>query len=146
MVLDMETKRDPRRQGDLGELSAMTWFASQGAGVFVPMFHCRDFDLVVHYGDGLRRVQVKTSTFVMNNRWKVAVCTSGGNRSWSGVVKRLDPEAYDLLFVLVADGRRWLIPSRDVQGGRAIHLGGPQYAGYEIDPDPIGLREMRSVA
>jgi hypothetical protein len=100
----------------------------------------------VDYGDGLRRIQVKTSNCFRNNRWSVAVCTRGGNRSWSGLVKRLDPEAYDYLFVLVGDGRRWLIPSHEVSGGCAIHLGGPKYAGYEIDLDPTGLREVRPVA
>ena len=142
----MDAKQNPRRQGDLGERSAMLWFGSQGAGVFVPVFHCRDFDLVVDHGDGLRRIQVKSSTCFRNKRWEVAVCTRGGNRSWSGLVKRLDPTAYDELFVLVGDGRRWLIPSHEVVGRCAIRLGGPQYARYEIDQDPIGLRELRSVA
>jgi hypothetical protein len=68
-------------------------------------------------------------------RWQVAVCTSGGHQSWSGLVKRLDPAYYDYLFVLVGDGRRWFIPADEVRGGRCVHLGGPQYAAYEIEPD-----------
>jgi hypothetical protein len=64
----------------------------------------------------------------------------GGNQSWNGLVKKLDPVAYDYLFVLVGDGRRWFIPSADVGGGCCICLGGPRYAAYEIEPDPIGLR------
>ena len=130
---------NPRLQGDLGERSAMLWFWAKGASVFIPLFHCRDFDLIADWGEGLARVQVKTSNFRQNRRWKVAVCTRGGNRSWNGLVKRLDPARYDYLFVVVGDGRRWLIPAEEVGGGNAIMLGGPRYAEFEIDPDPIGL-------
>ena len=120
----------------------MLWFGTRGAGVFLPVFHSRDFDLIADWGDGLKRVQVKTSACYRNKRWSVAVCTRGGNRSWNGLVKRLDPQNYDLLFVLVADGRRWLIPAAKVGGGCGINLGGPKYAAFEIDPDPNGLQTL----
>ena len=45
------------------------------------------------------RVQVKTSIVLHNGRWGVALCTRGGNQSWSGLVKTLDPSQYDYLFV-----------------------------------------------
>jgi PD-(D/E)XK endonuclease len=131
---------NPRLQGDLGERSAMLWFGAQGAGVFVPLFHSPDYDLIADWGEGVARVQVKTATGFRNNRWEVQVCTRGGNQSWNGLVKRLDPLRYDYLFVLVGDGRRWLIPAQEVGGGIGILLGGPRYAEFEIDPDPIGLR------
>jgi hypothetical protein len=130
---------NPRLQGDLGERSAMLWLGAQGAGVFVPVFHSPDFDLLTDLDGGVSRVQVKTSTFFRKNRWEVAVCTRGGNQSWNGVVKRLDPSRYDYLFVLVGDGRRWFIPANEVGGGSGILLGGPRYADFEIEPDPIGL-------
>jgi hypothetical protein len=37
------------------------------------------------------------------------------------------------LFVLVADGRRWCIPSPEVEGGRGLILGGPKYERFEIE-------------
>jgi hypothetical protein len=112
----------------------MLWFGARGAGVFWPVFHCPDFDLIADWGEGLVRVQVKTSTVFMKGRWDVTVCTRGGNQSWHGQVKRLDPSRYDMLFVLVGDGRRWLIPAAAVGGGSGLLLGGPKYAAYEIDP------------
>ena len=57
----------------------------------------------------------------------------GGNRSWSGVVKRFNASRCDWLFVLVGDGRRWFIPSGDVGGGTRVTLGGPKYAAFEIE-------------
>jgi hypothetical protein len=133
----METaiRRDPRGQGDQGEASAISWLLDQGLPVFVPVGHSPDYDLLTDFGDGrASRVQVKTSTQWRKNRWEVAVCTRGGNRSWSGVVKYLDPARYDHLFVLVADGRRWLIPAADVEARAGLRLGGPKYERFEIEP------------
>jgi hypothetical protein len=124
----------PRRQGDLGELSAIDWLGSQGYAIYLPIGHSPHCDLVVEMDDALLRVQVKTSTYYRKRRWQVMVCTRGGNQSWNGVVKHLDPSSIDYLFVLVADGRRWFIPADAVEGGQGIRLGGPKYASFEIDP------------
>ena len=135
----IEIKRDPRGQGERGEKLAAAWFIEQGATVFAPVLSTpRDFDFIVDWEDGLppQRIQVKTSTFFRNGRWDVAVCTRGGNRSWSGLVKRLDSAKYDTLFVVVGDGRRWLIPSVRVGGGNGVRLGGPKYSEWELDPGP----------
>lgn len=59
--------------------------------------------------------------------------TKGGNQSWNGLSKRLDPARYDYLFVLVADGRRWFIPASSVGGCTCLRLGGPKYAEFEVD-------------
>jgi hypothetical protein len=125
----------PRRQGDLGELSAIEWLGSQGYVVYVPIGHSPDADLIADDGDGVLRVQVKTSTqHAPKGRWRIAVGTLGGNRSWNGLVKRFSATRCDRLFVLVADGRRWFIPAGVVEGGTALHLGGPKYSDFEVEP------------
>jgi len=78
-------------------------------------------------------VQVKTSTVYRNGRWEVTICTRGGNRSWSGVAKLFSAARCDQLFVLVADGRRWFIPSGDVAGRTKVALGGPKYDEFEVE-------------
>jgi Holliday junction resolvase-like predicted endonuclease len=109
----MPSPLKPREQGDLGELSAMEWFAAQCAKIFVPVFHSPDVDLIADLGDQLLRVQVKTSTHrIESDRWRVEISTRGGNQSWSGVVKYFDSSRCDFLFLHVGDGRRWLIPSQ----------------------------------
>jgi hypothetical protein len=126
---------NPRRQGDLGELAAIEWFGRKGYGIWTPLFHSRDIDLIVDHGPDLHRVQVKTSTSESRpGVFVVTVCTRGGNQSWNGIVKRLDPARIDYLFALVADGRRWLIPAEAVQGFTAITLGARKYAEYEVEP------------
>jgi hypothetical protein len=123
-----------RRQGDLGELSAMEWFASKGALVCVPLGHSPDFDFVAVQDERLLRVQVKTCVAFRNNRWPVAICTRGGNQSWNGLVKRFEPAQCDYLFVVVGNGRRWCIPSAALEGGTRVALGGPKYADFEVEP------------
>jgi Holliday junction resolvase-like predicted endonuclease len=124
----------PRRQGDLGELSAMEWLGSQGYAVFYPIGHSPDCDLIADDGDALQRVQVKTTTLWRNHRWVVTLCTRGGNQSWNGLVKRFSSSRCDRLFATAADGRRWFIPANAVGGGNKILLGGPKYADYEVEP------------
>ncbi len=124
-----------REQGDIGERAAVLWLLSQpGARVFLPFGHSPDADLVAELDGHLCRVQVKTSTvLVKNGRYAVTLATRGGNQSWNGLVKRFSSARCDYLFVLVADGRQWLIPAEAVEGGAGILVGGPKYAAYEID-------------
>lgn len=131
----LEQEWTPRRQGDEGELSAMEWLTRAGALVSKPLFECSDYDLVADFFDGrLLRVQVKTSGQFRKGRFEVAICTRGGNQSWSGLVKRLDATRCDALFVHVGDGRRWFIPAAELGGTSGIRLGGPKYAAFEVEP------------
>jgi hypothetical protein len=130
-----------RRQGDLGELSAMEWFESKGAGIYFPIGHSPHSDFIAEFDDDLARVQVKTCIAFRLQRWQVTICTRGGNQSWSGLVKHFDPARCDYLFVVVGDGRRWCIPSKAIACGRGIALGGPKYREFEVEsgrplPDP----------
>lgn len=111
----------------------MEWLGSKGYPVYFPIGHSPDVDLVTEIDGELTRVQVKTSTAVVDARYRVAVCTRGGNQSWSGLVKRFSPSRCDWLFVLVGDGRRWFIASVAVEGTTAIVIGGPKYSEYEVE-------------
>jgi PD-(D/E)XK endonuclease len=117
----------------LGEFSCIEWLGTRGDPVYVPVGHAPDVDLVAEIDGRLLRIQVKTSTAVVNGRYTVAVCTRGGNQSWSGLVKRFSKDRCDWLFVLVGDGRRWFIPAEAVEGTICILLGGPKYAEYEVE-------------
>jgi hypothetical protein len=123
----------PREQGDIGERSALYWLIGRGVHVAIPFGHSPHYDLVADFGGELSRVQVKTSVCRYNDRWAVTVCTRGGNQSWQGLVKKLDPSRFDYLFVLVEDGRQWFIPSGRIDGATAIHLGGPKYSEFEVE-------------
>ena len=114
-------------------MAAMAWYAAAGGTVCVPVGHVTGYDFVADLDGRLLRVQVKTSTYRRGERWEVATCTRGGNRSWNGLVKRLDARTFDELFVVVKGGRRWRIPAAAVDGRGALLLGGPKWAAYEIE-------------
>jgi bifunctional DNA-binding transcriptional regulator/antitoxin component of YhaV-PrlF toxin-antitoxin module/Holliday junction resolvase-like predicted endonuclease len=129
-----------RQQGDLGEASAIEWLTRQGARVSVPLGFSPDYDLIAELEGRLLRVQVKTSTGRQRTpqgveRWSVHIATNGGNQSWTGVTKRFDAARVDLLFVLVGDGRRWLLPANEIEGATNIRLGGDKYSEFEIGAD-----------
>ena len=112
----------------------MEWFASKGAGIYFPIGHSPHCDFIAEFDEDLARVQVKTSTCWLRDRWSVTLCTRGGNRSWNGQVKRLDASRCEYLFVVVGDGRRWCIPTSALTAGSHISLGGPKYSEFEVDP------------
>ena len=134
MIPRMDLAWTPKRQGDAGELSAISWLFSAGADVWVPLFTSSDVDVIADFGDRIDRVQGKTSTCWRNGRWNVTLCTRGGNQSWNGLVKRLDPSRCDALFVHAGDGRRWYILASALGASSALLLGGPKYAEYEVEP------------
>ena len=74
----------PRRQGDLGELSAMEWLVSQGYALYLPLGHSPNVDVIAESDSTLLRVQVKTTTRYTKRRWEVMICTRGGTRAGTG--------------------------------------------------------------
>jgi hypothetical protein len=141
MFWSMDERWTPRRQGDAGELSAMMWLAWHGAAIAIPFGHSPDYDVIADFGDRVERVQVKTSSCWRNGRWEVTLCTRGGNQSWNGLVRVLDPARCDALFVHVGDGRRWYMPTSSLGGSSGILLGGPKCSEFEVEPgEPLPAR------
>jgi hypothetical protein len=137
-----------RRQGDIGEASAIEWLTSAGYAVAIPFGHSPDWDLLIESPAGLGRVQVKTTgSRTPAGNWSASVCTRGGNQSWNRIVKRFSSARCDYLFVHAGDGRRWFIPSQRVEGSTVIVLGGPKYAEYEVERGrPLPLRTAAGTA
>jgi hypothetical protein len=129
---------NPRRQGDIGEAVAAAWLVRAGFGIWVPFGHSPDCDLIAQRGNRVWRVQVKTATAFRKRRYVVELATRGGNQSWNGITKRFSFDRCDWLFVLVGDGRRWLMPSTAVEGTARICLGGPKYSEYELAAEDHG--------
>jgi hypothetical protein len=89
---------------------------------------------------------VKTSTQEVSTpnghrRYSVSLVTCGGNQSWTRVAKVFDPTKVDYLFALTAEGRRWFIPAAELDGTRAVQLGGTKYAEFEIERT-TSIREL----
>src|SRR5437588_1844991 len=61
---------------------------NQGYGVWLPVGHSPDCDLIADDGEALLRVQVKTTMRFRNRRWEDMICTRGSNQSWSSSAPR----------------------------------------------------------
>ena len=103
------------------ESLAATWFTLCGRNVAFPV-EPDAYDLLVDMPDGLKRVQVKTTTFKSKDGWMVQI----GRRPYSignnALLVPYDPEIIDLFFIVDGDLAMYLIPSRVVAGRVQILL------------------------
>lgn len=116
-----EARPDLRFLRDAAPSMAASWFALCGFNVAIPV-EPAVYDLLVSTPEGIKRVQVKTTTCFGKDGWTVAVGRrpySIGNRE-----RRLpyDPEMIDWFFILDGDLTIYLIPSRVIAGRVAILL------------------------
>jgi hypothetical protein len=116
-----EVKPDLRYLRDAATSIAASWFSLCGFNVAVPL-EPAVYDLLVAMPEGIRRVQVKTTTCFGKDGWTVVV----GRRPYSvGNRERLvpyDPESIDWFFIVDGDLTIYLIPSRVIAGRVAILL------------------------
>jgi hypothetical protein len=113
-------KPDLKRLRDAGTTIAAMWFLLCGCNASIPV-EPTIYDLLVSMPDGIKRVQVKTTTYKSKDGWMVQVGRrpySVGNRE--GLVP-YDPDLLDFFFILDGDLSMYLIPSR-VLAGRVMVL------------------------
>jgi len=109
-------------------------FCSLGYTVSIPLTDSQDYDLIVEIPElGLQKVQVKTTNSKSpSGKYVVALRITGGN-SKSNFVNKLNTEiVYDQLFVLTADGDKYLIPKNIIKDIKtSINLSG-NYLQYKL--------------
>lgn len=106
-----------------GSLLAASWFTLCGHEVSWPLEPSR-YDLLVCTDEGIRRVQVKTTTVRAGDTWKVYLSTAHRKR------RTYDPDEIDDFFIIDGELMCYLIPVAAVGGLHAIHLRG--YAQYQL--------------
>jgi hypothetical protein len=121
---------------------AASWFSLCGFNPAIPM-EPTVYDLLVSMPDGIKRVQVKTTTYNSKNGWMIQV----GRRPYSsGNNARLvpyDPELIDLFFIVDGDLSLYLIPTQVIAGRVGLLL--RTYAKYIVG-NAAGLMAPRSDA
>jgi len=112
---------DLRNLRDAATMLAAFWFSLCGFGTAIPV-EPTIYDLLVSMPDGIKRTQVKTTTYSSKSGWQVAV----GRRPYSpGNRERLvpyDPELIDWFFIVDGDLTMYLIPSQVIAGRVQILL------------------------
>lgn len=133
-----------KKQGDIGVARAIYEYTRMGYTVLAPLSDSDKYDLVVDDGENLLRVQVKTSrqnnatmkhTAAGRTGYTVNLATKGGNTKINNTRVRQDGD-YELLFVLLEDGRAWSIPVEALTARTSICLGADgsnaKYGAYQI--------------
>jgi len=113
-------KPDVKHLREAGTAIAAMWFLLCGCNASIPM-EPTIYDLLVSMPDGIKRVQVKTTTYY-NDGWAVQVGRrpySVGNR---GRLVPYDPDLVDLFFILDGELTVYVIPSRVIAGRVGILL------------------------
>jgi hypothetical protein len=108
---------------------AATWFSLCGFNPAIPV-EPAVYDLLVSMPDGIKRVQVKTTTYCSKSGWQVVVGRrpySAGNRE--GLVP-YDPDLIDWFFIVDGDLAIYLIPSQVIAGRVGLSL--RNYSGYIV--------------
>jgi hypothetical protein len=108
-----------KKKGDIGIARAITAFASAGWTVCIPITDSQDYDLVVDFPDGLRRVQVKyVASKTPFGSYTIQLGIRGGTKG--GIWKRPEAIIFDLLFVACADGTDWLVPREVIRSSFVV--------------------------
>ncbi len=122
----------PKEKGDLAVGHAIAYFMINGYEVCLPIGDKRPYDLAVEQDGALHRVQVKyAGLYKGTNRYRAALRTMGGNQSFY-TAKKYQDDDFDLLFIYAGNGRKFLIPWKEITNRNSIAVEAGKFARYEI--------------
>jgi hypothetical protein len=116
-----ELKPDLAHLRRAAESLAATWFVLCGCNVAFPAApDC--YDLLAFTPDGMKRVQVKTTTYNSKDGWMAQISRRPYSIENNAPLVPYDPEVIDLFFVVDGDLTMYVVPSRAVGGRTKILL------------------------
>lgn len=128
------TSRDQRNLADIAEAQAAAWFVERGATVSIPMTPTT-YDMIVDWGEGLQKVQVKSGTGLRASRYAVRLVKTKfmRNAPGDGRYAQVPYEKGDLdwFFIVTADRSMYLVPWEAVEGQASISVPGV-YERYKL--------------
>lgn len=134
-----ELRPDLTHLRQAAESLAAAWFVLCGCNVASPAVP-DSYDLLVSTSEGMKGVQVKTTTSKTKDGWMVQI----GRRPYSignnALLVPYDPEVIELFFIVDGDLTMYVIPSRAVGGRTKILL--RSYAKYIVG-NAAGLMASR---
>ncbi len=137
-----ELRPDLAHLRQAAESLAAAWFVLCGCNVAFPAVS-DSYDLLVSTSEGMKGVQVKTTTLKTKGSWMVRI----GRRPYSignnALLIPYDPEVIELFFIIDGDLTAYVIPSRAVGGRTTIFL--RSYAKYIVG-NVAGLMATRPCA
>lgn len=121
------------KQGNVGLGSAIAYFTSKGLSVSIPLTDTQDYDLIIEYPSGLKKVQVKTTRNIPTKSpyYTVELRTRTMCNGIMTREKNFADSDCDLLYILCADGSTYLIPRDQVATKFTMSLG-KKYQSFRI--------------
>lgn len=135
-------KPDIKHLREAGTAIATMWFLLCGYNVSIPL-EPTVYDLLVSTLDGIKRVQVKTTTYNKAG-WAVSVGRRPYTTDNRGPLVPYDPDLLDLFFILDGDLTMYVIPSRVIAGRVGILLN--NYSEYVVGSAAFLMKGTSSAA
>jgi hypothetical protein len=118
-----------RNLRDAATSLAAAWFSLCGCTAAMPV-EPAIYDLLVSMPDGIKRIQVKTTTHISKSGWIVQVGRRPYSTRSNPRLVPYDPDLIDLFFIVDGDLSLYLIPSKVIAGRVGIVL--RSYAKYLV--------------
>lgn len=122
---------NPRKQGNAGMGIAIAYLSRIGVEVAIPLTDTQRYDLIIVHGEGMERVQVKTTTVKQGRNYYVRLTTIGGNHT-QVKVRKFEPTDYEWLFVVCGDATAYMIPTPAITARSGLLLG-RKYEPYRLE-------------
>lgn len=112
-LVHKRSEHSTQRKGDVAVSQAIATFIKHGADVLLPITESAAYDLVVDFGKGLKRMQIKFSSDKEVGLRRIHSNSNGY------VVKTPRKDAFDWLYVLNSHGEEYLI-TYDLSGQQTV--------------------------
>ncbi len=114
--------KNSKKQGDIGLALAIAYFTCNDYTISIPLTDSQDYDLIADKNNKLYRVQVKSTSYMQNNSYRISLTIKGGNRSGINKIKKLNPDNVDLIFIVTSINQQYVIPISEIAGQSTIAL------------------------
>lgn len=88
----------------------------------IPLTDTQRYDVIIVHGEGMGRVQVKTTTVKQGRNSYAKLTTIGGNHT-QVKVRKFEPTDYEWLFVVRGDATAYMIPTEAITTRTGLVLG-----------------------
>jgi hypothetical protein len=122
------------KQGSVGLALCISHFAKRGHVVCLPLNDNQGYDLVVDI-DGLKRIQVKTTSSKSDGKGYVVQLKSTRVNRTKNRIKPFDSSLSDFLFIATEDESLYLMPSIVVHGKSSLCLNNKKWNQYKVSSE-----------
>ena len=122
----------PKEKGDIAVAHAIHYFMVNNYEVCMPLGDKQLYDMIVERNGVMSRVQIKYAGYYSGDKkYKAALRSMGGNQSYHTAKKYAD-DAFELLFVYVGNGRKFLIPWELLKIRNSLAIESSKYSKFEV--------------